>query len=371
MLFTGAERPTSVSVMASPSSYMHTPSFPPSLSSSMCTSPSFSQPLLTSPLIMHTPLSSQSEPPASPMHTPSSIPLSVSQSLSSTTSSLSLSTVPSSPSSLHTHSSSVVSLSAPSCTALTLGHEITEAVERLGFKLEDSPLLSECQTQVTLSVDAGASPPCIIGKSQGRSKSWLLNYSVLSFLMNGQLFAEYRRIANMLGLPPCSDTHWQNITGWLSEHVTKLAEWCCEQVRESVRARGDQEAWVASYDGYYLTRGHHSNNSSATLHDYSTGNIAWFKHRTKRGVGHNWEGTSGGAEADMYDEILSEAKKAGFNIVEMVTDKDSSMNAIYCRHFPEGTITYCSNHSAKTMHKDLQKVKQLKCTVSKLIVIVK
>jgi len=151
--------------MASPSplSYMHTPSFPqsvpPSLSSSMCTSLSFSQPFLAySPLIMHTPLSSQSEPPASPMHTPSSIPLSVSQSLSSTTSLFSLSTVPSSPSSLHTPSSSVVSLSAPSCTALTLRHEITEAVERLGFKVEDSPLLSECQMQVTLSVDAGASP---------------------------------------------------------------------------------------------------------------------------------------------------------------------------------------------------------------------
>ena len=95
--------------------------------------------------------------------------LSVSQSLSSTTS-FSLSTVPSSPSSLHTPSS-MVSLSAPSCTALTLGHEITEAVGHLGFNLEDSPLLSECQTQFTLSVDAGASPPYIVGKSQGKSKS--------------------------------------------------------------------------------------------------------------------------------------------------------------------------------------------------------
>ena len=53
----------------------------------------------------------------------------------------------------------------------------------------------------------------------------------------------------------------------------------------------------------------------------------------------------------------------------MVTDKDSSMNAIYCRHFPEGTIKYCRNHSAKTICRDLQKVKQLKWTVSKLIVI--
>ena len=39
------------------------------------------------------------------------------------------------------------------------------------------------------------------------------------------------------------------------------------------------------------------------------------------------------------------------------------MNAIYCRHFPEGTITYCSNHNAKTKHKDLQKIKALKCQV--------
>jgi len=129
--------------------------------------------------------------------------------------------------------------------------------------------------QVMLSLAAGASPPCIVGKSQGKSKSWLLKYSVLLLLMNSQLFAEYRRIANMLGCPPCSDTHWKNIIGWLSEHVTTLAEWFCEQVQESVRAHGHQEAWVASYDGYYLTRGHHSNNSSATLYDYSTRNVAW------------------------------------------------------------------------------------------------
>ena len=68
----------------------------------------------------------------------------------------------------------------------------------------------------------------------------------------------------------------------------------------------------------------------------------------------------------MFDDILKEASQAGFVTSEMVTDKDSSMNAIYCRHFPEGTITYCSNHNAKTIHKDLHKVKALKCQVSVL-----
>ena len=85
-------------------------------------------------------------------------------------------------------------------------------------------------------------------------------------------------------------------------------------------------------------------NSSATLQYYTTGKIAYFQHQTKRGSGHNWEGTCGGAEADMFNDILTKAQQAGFIISEMVTDKDSSMNAIYCRHFPEGTITYCSNH---------------------------
>ncbi len=97
---------------------------------------------------------------------------------------------------------------------------------------------------------------------------------------------------------------------------------------------------------------------------FATGNITWFRHRTKRGDGHNWEGTSCGAESDMLDDILTEVKETGFTISEMVTDKDSSVNSIYCQHFPEGTITYCSNHCAKTLHKELQHVKQAKCAIS-------
>ena len=65
-----------------------------------------------------------------------------------------------------------------------------------------------------------------------------------------QQLLEYQRISNMLGLPPCSDTQWQRIVRWLGEHVTSLAQWSCAQVREQVKERGDQEAWVTSFDGY-------------------------------------------------------------------------------------------------------------------------
>ena len=53
-------------------------------------------------------------------------------------------------------------------------------------------------------------------------------------------------------------------------------------------------SWVASFDGFYLTRGHYSNNSSATLHDFTSDKIAWFAHRTKQGQQANWHGTSAG-----------------------------------------------------------------------------
>ena len=75
-----------------------------------------------------------------------------------------------------------------------------------------------------VSAPEGATLPAISG-SIGKQKSWLLNYSVISFLMNGQLIAEYNRISNMLGLPHCSDSAWYRIVGWLELHVTRLAEW--------------------------------------------------------------------------------------------------------------------------------------------------
>ena len=95
-----------------------------------------------------------------------------------------------------------------------------------------------------------------------------------------------------------------------------LAEWSCSQVQKQIIERGDDKEWADSFDGFYLTQGHYSNNSSATLHDHFTGRLARFVHHTKREPGHNWSGTSGGAEADMLNEVLGKAKEAGFVIKE-------------------------------------------------------
>ena len=57
----------------------------------------------------------------------------------------------------------------------------------------------------------------------------------------------------------------------------------------------------------------------------------------------------------MLEELLGKVKTDGIVVQEMVADKDSSVNATFCRHFPEGTLTYCSNHCTKTLHKSLKK----------------
>lgn len=193
--------------------------------------------------------------------------------------------------------------------------------------------------------------------------SWRQYYPVVSFLISGHLHADYARLSDLLGLPNCSSTQWHRIVEKLEEHVTDLAEWSCEQVRQDVMDRGDALKWMATFDGFYLTRGHYSNNSSATLHDYRSGKIAYLAHRTKRGKHSNWSGTSAGAETDMLDEVLKKAKQDGFVIQELVTDKDTSVNATFCQYFPEGTLTYCSNHCAKTLHKNLEKIRKSKCEV--------
>ena len=194
--------------------------------------------------------------------------------------------------------------------------------------------------------------------------SWRQYYPVLSFLISGHLHVDYERISGLLGLPNCSSTQWGRIMHKLEEHVTELAKWSCSQVQQEIIKRGDAKRWIASFDGFYLTRCHYSNNSFATLHDYSTGKIAYFTHQTKRGPGHTWTGTSGGAEADMLDKLLGKVRQDNFVLQEMIADKDSSENATFCCHFPEGTITYCSNHCAKTLHKHLEKIKRNKCEVS-------
>lgn len=128
--------------------------------------------------------------------------------------------------------------------------------------------------------------------------------------------------------------------------VEELAEISCKQVYQKVVIRGEKFSCVASYDGFYLSQGHHSSNCSATVHDVASHKIAWFSHRTKGGPGANWEETSSGAEGDMLREILIDVKGKGFSIKQIIMSHDTSGANIACTSFPEVHIIYCGNHTA-------------------------
>ena len=102
-----------------------------------------------------------------------------------------------------------------------------------------SSLVLNIMPEVTIS--NGIQEPKVVGAPR---KSWTMNYTVLCFIMNGQLYAKYKRIGGMLGLPSCSEKQWRRIIEWLEKHITSLADWTWEQLREQVRQRGDQESCI-------------------------------------------------------------------------------------------------------------------------------
>ena len=94
----------------------------------------------------------------------------------------------------------------------------------------------KCMTKASLQLQCdlrGTTEPQV-----HRSRcSWPMNYTVLSFMMNGDLYAEYNKLAGMLELPHCSNQQWPRIVGKLEEKVTELAEWSCCKVRETIKQK--------------------------------------------------------------------------------------------------------------------------------------
>ena len=55
--------------------------------------------------------------------------------------------------------------------------------------------------------------------------------------------------------------------------IKRIADWSVQEARTEAVRRGDKSSLRIQSDGFYLTRGHYSNNSSATVHDAKTGKI--------------------------------------------------------------------------------------------------
>ena len=142
---------------------------------------------------------------------------------------------------------------------------------------------------------------------------------------------------------------------WVHPHVKDLAQWSCDEIKREIARRGDQKSLEIMYDGFYLTRGYHANNASGTIHDVKSGKIV---HRSKRGLGSNWVGTSRGAEGDIFEELLTGLKDEHFNVKECTIDHDATCANVLLEQFPEAEVICCGNHTIKTFHSDLANIKK-------------
>jgi len=70
-----------------------------------------------------------------------------------------------------------------------------------------------------------------------------------------------------------STSQWIYIVEWIAPFVKQIADWRMKEARTEAIQRGDQSSFHIQFDGFYLTRGHYSNNSSATAHDAKNGKI--------------------------------------------------------------------------------------------------
>ncbi|XP_070571302.1 uncharacterized protein [Ptychodera flava] len=197
-------------------------------------------------------------------------------------------------------------------------------------------------------------------KGVTRPRNWLPTYTVMSFLMSGQYHKDYSDVMDLLGLPKVAESTFEMDVNWLFPAIATLCDWSCSEVQRMVKERGDEHNWEAVADGFYGSR-RNANNSSFTLHDLKSGKIAFRAHRTKLGQGHNWEGTSAGAEGDMFSEICHSVKASGITISRLIADKDAALGNILVELFPEAEVTYCSNHVQKTLYGELANLSQVKC----------
>ena len=108
----------------------------------------------------------------------------------------------------------------------------------------------------------------------------LRNFVALSFLVSGQYFKEYHKILGTLGLGHVSSTQWIHIVEWIAPFVKRIADWSVQEARTEALRRGDKSSLHIQFDGFFLTRGHYSNNSCAIVHDAKTGKIIAYLHRT-------------------------------------------------------------------------------------------
>ena len=132
-------------------------------------------------------------------------------------------------------------------------------------------------------------------KATTRPRSAIRNLVALSFHVNGQITTKFSGLSVWITSVPLSGSILLN---GLHRFVKRIANWSVQEARTEAVLRGDKSTLHIQFDGFYLTHGHYSNNSSANIPSTMRRLAKLLHTHTEQSVAKvsaNWEGTSGGA----------------------------------------------------------------------------
>ena len=106
-----------------------------------------------------------------------------------------------------------------------------------------------------------------------------------------------------------------------------------------------------------MTRGHHSQNFTFHVRDYTRNSVLYYKHYSQRGKGGPlYEGTSKSMEGKAAEECFGKMKEEGMSVIVHWQDTDSTSELAVKRFY--GDVTkLCGGHYTCAHYNQLEKIK--------------
>ena len=152
--------------------------------------------------------------------------------------------------------------------------------------------------------------------------------------------------------------------------VKQMVDEMCEEAKSDMRGMDQTQlgSWsraVTSADGTWMTRGHHSKNSTFSIRDYLTGALLYYVHLCQKGRDkviqeELYQGTSKSAEGYGARLTLRKAKEEGMHIEVHWQDADSSSSSVVAEHFSDAKVMICGGHAGWAHKKQLENLAKVK-----------
>ena len=187
----------------------------------------------------------------------------------------------------------------------------------------------------------------------------------MAFICSGANYAQYETVLGSMGMHPVTDYKFYETIKLMEGPTTELLDEQCEIAKKEMKKAPSNEigSWdraVTVADGAWMTRGHHSQNFTFHVRDYTRNSVLYYKHYSQRGKGGPlYEGTSKSMEGKAAEECFGKMKEEGMSVIVHWQDTDSTSELAVKRFY--GDVTkLCGGHYTRAHYNQLKKIKRPK-----------